>query len=211
MKQIDSYFFEDDFEYEEDTFFGVKLFCDGKSIYSSLSQLFYANAVGRKCELCGGFAKKYHSICEMCEDKKDIKRFLSLPVGEETEYLYSETKDEYFEKDNWDIIYDYLLEAEDLSKVKFSDLRIHPCNNDYANTIDIDDLFCDTHEDFDLESWKEYEKLSYLINEANIIIKNNPAGIIADQTKRIEISNEEWESLIKQAKIDRRKWRGCLE
>ena len=30
MKQIDNYFFEDDFEYKEDTFFGVKLFCDGK-------------------------------------------------------------------------------------------------------------------------------------------------------------------------------------
>lgn len=26
MKQIDNYFFEDDFEYKEDTFFGVKLF-----------------------------------------------------------------------------------------------------------------------------------------------------------------------------------------
>lgn len=203
MKQIDNYFFEDDFEYEEDTFFGVKLFCDGKSIYSSLSQLFYANAVGRKCELCGGFAKKYHSICKMCEDKKDIKRFLSLPVGEETEYLYSETKDEYFEKDNWDIIYDYLLEAEDLSKVKFSDLRIHPCVPSFTNTIDIDSLFEDTYEDFDIETWSRYKELQSAVDKVNEIISSTPTGVICDYTKRIEITNIEWESLIKQAKIDR--------
>lgn len=204
MKQIDNYFFEDDFEYEEDTFFGVKLFCDGKSIYSSLSQLFYANAVGRKCELCGGFAKKYHSICKTCEDKKDIERFLSLPVGEETEYLYSETKDEYFEKDSWDIIYDYLLEAEDLSKVKFSDLRVHPCVPSFANTIDIDSLFEDTYEDFDIETWSGYKELQSAINKANDVININPTGVICDYTKRIEITNIEWESLIKQAKIDRK-------
>lgn len=202
MKQIDNYFFEDDFEYEEDTFFGVKLFCDGKSIYSSKQQMLAINAIGSVCTICGEFAEKYHTICSKCRDKKEQERYLALPVGEETEYLYSALKDEYFEKDDWDIIYDYLLECDNIENAKFSDLQIYPCNNDYANTIDIDDLFCDTHEDFDLESWKGYEELFSLIDEANIIIQNNPTGIIADQTKRIEISNKEWESLIKQAKID---------
>lgn len=75
MKQIDNYFFEDDFEYKEDTFFGAKLFCDGKSIYSNLSQLFYANAIGRKCEICGGFAKNIVYCVKNVKIKKILKDF----------------------------------------------------------------------------------------------------------------------------------------
>ena len=203
MKQIDNYFFEDDFEYREDTFFGVKLFCDGKSIYSNLFQLFYANAIGRKCEICGGFAKKYCLLCEECQNKKDVEKFLSLPVGEETEYLYSETKDKYFEKDDWDIIYDYLLEVDDITKVKFSDLRIHPCVPAFADKIDIGSLFEDTYEDFDVEAWSGYEELQKAVDKANEVIGSNPTGVIYDYTKRIEITDEEWGSLISQANIDR--------
>lgn len=203
MKQVDVYFFSNDFEYKEETFFGVKLFCDGKHIYLDKEVMLYANAIGKECSICKEFAEKTYTLCDKCREKRNEERYLALPVGEETEYLYSALKDEHFEKDDWDIIYDYLLECDNIENVKFSDLQIYPCNNDYAYKIDIDDLFCDTHEDFDLESWKGYKELSSIIDEANIIIKNNPTGIIADQTKRIEISNKEWESLIKQAKIDR--------
>ena len=147
--------------------------------------------------------KKYCLLCEECEDKKDVERFLSLPVGEETEYLYSETKDKYFEKDDWDIIYDYLLEIDDITKAKFSDLRVHPCVPTFANTIDIDSLFEDTYEDFDVEDWSGYEELQKAVDKANEVIGSNPTGVICDYTKRIEITDEEWGSLISQANIDR--------
>lgn len=198
MKKIDEWFFNDEFEFVEDTFHGVKLFVDGKHIYQDKRSMLYANAIGFTCSACGEFTKKDYIYCKVCQQKVDKERYLKCDVVEPTKHLYSDYLDLFFDNDDWSPLYDELCEKDsnEVAKLTFEDLQIYTCEDIFAQTIDIENLFDDGPEDFDISSFSEYNKLDDLINQANNLIIKNPIGY-CKSNKRIEISEEAWNEMKK--------------
>lgn len=202
MIEIGKYFFNDDFKFEEEIFHGVSIFCDGKHIYLAKDAMLYENAIGQKCEKCGELiSKSYYSTCKSCREKQANENYLKLQPFIETEYLYSDFLDEHFDKDDWSPIYDYLstLTYDEIINLKFTDLRIHPCSDAFAQTIDISTYFEDVCEEFDLGSYGPIVEINEHVNAINELIKNNPTGYEPIMNKRIIIDEQVWNDMKHQA------------
>ena len=201
MKQIDNYFFEDDFTFTEDTFHGVHLFVDGKHIYQDKSSMLYANAIGRACESCGAFVDvRHYTVCDCCREKKANEEYLKCEIVPQTKYLYSDLLDKFFEKDEWDYIYNYLedqMTYDEIMNTKFEDFCIHPCYDYFARQIDIVDYFEDAPEEFDLESYTPILEIKNHIDEVNKLLYKHPVGYQPDMKKRVTISDEAWREIKK--------------
>lgn len=201
MKQMDNYFFNDDFEIKTETFFGVPIFCDGKHIRLDKQAILYDNAIGRACEKCGAFIKeKYYTTCDICIENSEKEKYSKLEIAQQTQYLYSDLLEEYFEKDSWDCIYNYLEELEsydEIMSLRFEDLRIHPCEEYFASTIQIENYFEEAPEDFDINSYAPIEEIHMHIDKVNELIKKYSIGYTPIMNKRIFISDEEWIELKK--------------
>jgi len=197
MKQIDEWILDDNFNFEENVFFGVKIYSDGKHIFQDMNTMLYINAIGHVCEKCGKPTEdKGFRFCENCVADKKKEEYKNLEIVEESNMLYSDTLDEYFEKDSWDCIYEYLDENDDPTIIDFNFFRIHPCKQYFASTIDIDDYFEEAPEDFDIDSFAPIEEIQELVNKVNSLILSNSIGYTPDMTKRISMSDENWESII---------------
>ena len=196
MKQIDNFFFNDDFEIKTETFYGVPIFCDGKHIRLDKQAILYDNAIGRVCEKCGGFIKeKYYTSCSTCIELSEKEKYNKLEITQQTQYLYSDLLEKWFEKDSWDCIYDYLSELDSydaIMSIKFEDLRIHPCEDYFASEICIENYFDEAPEDFDINSYEPIEEINMYVDKVNQLIKKYPIGYMPIMNKRISLSDEEW-------------------
>jgi hypothetical protein len=196
MKKIDNYFVEDDFEYKEEDFHGVHLFVGNGHIYQSKEQMLYEIQIGKECPKCKSFISKYSS-CEKCHTQNVFDKFKTCKVVEPTEWLYSNLFDIFFKKDSWDFLYDNFMDytTEEINKLTFEDLQIHPCESIYGRTIEIEDIFEDSPEEFDIDCFKKINELQKLIDEANEIILSNSVGVYPIMDQKITMPESEWENI----------------
>ena len=197
MKQIDIFFFEDDFDFKESEIFGTKMYTDSKIISTKMSIL-YKNAIGRVCEKCGGFSEGIlYTCCESCREKKKAEQFRILP-SKESENIYCEKFDVFIEDGDWITLLDEIDVStyDEIINLKLEDMRFYACQNSYAQTIDIANCFEDVSiEDFSATDFSEYAKLNSLIEEANLLIRNNPVGYEPDYRFKAVVSKEEWSEI----------------
>lgn len=193
MKLINNYYVEDDFIYQETTAFGKKLFFDSKCIYGDLNSLLYSNQIGHKCEKCGSFVEK-NSICNICRQKEINEKYCTLDVVDQTEFLYSDYLDEFFDKDDWSPIYDHLstLTYDEIISMNFNRFRIHPCKDAFGQTIDIQDYFEEVPEEFDLDTFGPIEEIDKLVDQVNKLILSQRTGCEPMMDKRISLNDDDW-------------------
>jgi hypothetical protein len=91
------------------------------------------------CEDCGQPVERGRLICSDCEEKRDIKKYNSLPkeVWNEEGGIYSDAIDEYFW--SWDEVEDYCGDEG----IEEGDLRLIICVPQYLPLLDSSDFGCD--------------------------------------------------------------------
>jgi hypothetical protein len=92
------------------------------------------------CEDCGKPCDKGWLVCKECSNKRDKKRYESLPVEvwNEVGMIYSDAADRYFS--NWDEVDDFLEdEGGDIEG-----LRLTICEPQYLPLLDPSEFGCDS-------------------------------------------------------------------
>lgn len=98
---------------------------------------------------CGAVTKKSRLFCPSCEDKRDLERWLALPVVEWDGMTPLCEDDTYF------FSYDDVISHCDSNLVNPSDLRLVLCKPNYAAHLDASYWEGDLAEDRDVPEWLE--------------------------------------------------------
>lgn len=95
----------------------------------------WAGCTHVNCRDCGAVIEKRSLICDACDDKAKLARFLAMPRGpwKGQEMLYSQTRDQYYNSP--DDAKDDLNQGQSLD-----DLRLILCTPNMPRLLDFDDF-----------------------------------------------------------------------
>lgn len=104
----------------------------------------WAGCTHVNCRDCGAVTEKGHLICDACNEKASLERFIAMPRGpwKGREMLYSQSLDKYYNDPD-----EAIFDLEQGQKV--DDLRLILCTPNMPRLLDVDDFSDELPEDGD--------------------------------------------------------------